>query len=72
MDIDKIDYTVYGNCIPTTVTFVSTDGKSFIIKPSFVGKDNMVMLALYKDNRFVQLYHTTYQGNDITFTITED
>ena len=72
MNTDKIDYTVYCNCIPSTVTFVSTDGKSFIIKPSFVGKDNMVMLALYKDNRFVRLYHATYQGNDITFTITED
>lgn len=51
---------------------VLNNNKTFIISPQYVGKGNLVILALYDGDKFIKAYTQIYQDNDVEFTIAED
>ncbi len=58
---------------PFTQGTVSEDGKSFNVRAYLVGDGSKMLLALYKEKKFVKLYNdVTVQGKIIPFTVAED
>ena len=51
-----------------TKTTVSEDGKNFVIKPVNVAVGNAVVLALYDNEKFIEMQSENYSGADISFT----
>ena len=51
-----------------TKTSVSEDGKNFVIKPVNVAVGNAVVLALYDNEKFIEMQSENYSGADISFT----
>lgn len=51
-----------------TKTMVSSDGKTFNIKPAEIAKGNTVILALYNGKEFSEMQSKVYDGTDILFT----
>ena len=64
--------TISFNCVPFIKATVSSDKKAFTITPIFAESEDVVILALYKDKRFVKLYQTKYQNEAVQFNATED
>jgi len=48
-------------------TNISDDGETFTIRIENAEKSNLVILALYFNDELVNLYSSTYQGEDIVF-----
>lgn len=55
----------YLKCTQTTV---STDGKSFSVKPINIANGNTVILALYNGDTLAEMQSAVYNGDDIPFT----
>jgi len=53
--------------LPEKYTTVSKDGTSFVISLKHIENGNIVILALYNEDKFVKLYNAIYQGQDILF-----
>ena len=51
-----------------TKTNVSKDGKSFTVTPINVEAGNLVILALYNGDKFVEMQKTIYEGDAVHFT----
>lgn len=50
---------------------VSNDNKTFTISPQYVGKGNLVILALYDGMKLVDIQPVVYEGEAIPFTTTK-
>lgn len=59
---------------PYTEFFIKKDGQKdiFTINCHCIEKGKTVILALYKENRFVKMYNSIYEGETIPFEVTED
>jgi len=53
-------------------TSTTVNDRKFIIEPNNIERGSVIILALYKNQKFVKLYNATYEGEDIPFTVTED
>ena len=56
--------------IARTNTIISEDGKTFTVNPFNVKEKNIVILALYNGDRFVEMQSAIYKGNAISFKTT--
>lgn len=66
------DHTLYAHWTPTPAhTSTTINDNLFTIECTNVENGSRVILALYKDKKFVKLYEEVYQGEDIQFTVTE-
>ena len=61
-------YTVKVKKFEGTRTNVSSDGKSFEIKPTNIASGNTVILALYDGESLIETKYEVYGGADISFT----
>ena len=61
-------YTVKVKKFEGTRTNVSSDGKSFEIKPTNIASGNTVILALYDGEDLIETKYEVYGGADISFT----
>ena len=67
------EHTLYAHWIPIEAhTSTTINNNLFTIKCTNIENGNRVILALYKDKKFVKLYEDVYQGENIPFTVTED
>lgn len=57
--------------VARTETTVSEDRKVFIVNPFNVKEQNVVILALYDGDRFVEMQYAIYEGTSIPFVITK-
>lgn len=55
------------HCSIPIETNVSDNGKTVTISCENIENGNLVILAIYSDDKFVNLYSDTYQGEDIVF-----
>ena len=56
---------------PKTITAVSSDGKTFTVKPFNITAGNVVILMLYDNGKFVQCQKMVYDGVEPIFTTSE-
>ena len=56
--------------IARTKTIISEDRKTFTVNPFNVKEKNIVILALYEGNRFIEMQSAIYKGNVIPFQTT--
>lgn len=66
--IDTFEVIIVQQGLPCTQTTVSDVGKSFAVTPINVEKGKNVILALYEDEKFVEMQSATYEGEAIHFT----
>lgn len=55
-----------------TKTTISESGRIFTVSPLNIENGDLIVLALYKDKRFLKMYNVKYQGKDVEFDTDEN
>lgn len=75
-DVPMIHHTtLYVDIVPIkqqTITTISEDGKTFTVSGKNLENGCMVILALYEDERLVEMQSKVYNSVDLPFTTTKD